>query len=222
MRGELSEHPVRQTMSLDSSPLIERAQSGDAQAFHELVAPHMETVRRMARSFCRDWSDADDIAQEALIKAFRSIGTYRQEAKFSTWLYQVTKNSCIDWYRSKMNKAREREGEELDAPMDSSSNQEHLLRARERADALWDAIRSLDATFRVPLVLFEIEGTSYEDIARIEGVPVGTIRSRLNRAKKHLLAHLEKTDEFARVTPLPELAGTSESEASSDQIRGSK
>lgn len=209
-------------MSLDSTPLIERARTGDARAFHELVVPHMETVRRMARSFCRNESDADDIAQEALLKAFRSFKTYREEAKFSTWLYQVTKNSCIDWYRSKMNKAREREGEELETPPDPRINQEQMLRTRQRADTLWDAIRSLDPTFRIPLVLFEIEGASYDEIARIEGVPVGTIRSRLNRAKKHLLATLENCDEFARVTPLPEIAGTSTPALSSDPIGNPK
>lgn len=209
-------------MSLDSRLLIERAQKGDAAAFQELLEPHLETVRRIARSFSRNWSDADDIAQEALLKAFRSLHSYRHEAQFSTWLYQVTKNCCIDWYRGKQAKARERESEEVDLAVDSRPNQENLLRERHRATRLWDAIHQLDAIFRVPLVLFEIEGLSYQEIARVEGVPVGTVRSRLSRAKSQLLAQLEKADEFARVTPLPGQAGTFQSETSSYKTQGKK
>ncbi len=169
-----------------SGEVLDRARAGDPIAFQALIAPHVDTVRRLARSFARSWDDADDIAQEALTKAFRSIGQYRGEAALSTWLYRVTRNACIDWYRSKTVKARESEEASDEASPDSRPGPESLLREKSRAEVLYAAIAQLEPTFRTALVLYDIEGLSYEEVAKVEQVPIGTVRSRLNRARKQL------------------------------------
>ncbi len=167
--------------------LLTAAQAGDPDAFQEIIAPHVDVVRRLCRSFARNWSDADDLAQEALVKVFRSLHSYRGESSFSTWLYRVTRNSCIDWYRSKMARAREQEGNDfVDVPEESQRGQQQLLERQERIDLLRGAIGQLDPKYRVVLVLFDLEGLSYEEVAEIEQVPIGTVRSRLSRARAQL------------------------------------
>jgi len=174
--------------------LLERARAGDSRAFGELIRPHVPSVRRFAYAFARRWSDADDLAQEALLKAFRAIASYEGRAALGTWLYSVTRSVCLDHYRSKLAHARNAE-DPLDALAESMSasplaGPDRQLEARDEAECLWRALKALPAEFRVPLVLFEIEGLGYEEIASVEGVPIGTIRSRLSRARQQLRARL--------------------------------
>jgi RNA polymerase sigma-70 factor, ECF subfamily len=170
--------------------LLERARAGDSLAFGELIRPHVPSMRRFAYAFARHWSDADDLAQEALIKAFRSIAGFEGRASLGTWLYGVTRSVCLDHFRSKLAHARDAEdpledrGEAAQAsPLEGP---DRLLEAKHESQRLWRALKALPAEFRVPLVLFEIEGLAYEEIAHIEGVPIGTIRSRLSRARAQL------------------------------------
>ena len=170
--------------------LVERALRGESKAFERLVLPHVAAIRRVAFAFCRKREDADDLAQEALLKAYRSLKTFRG-GSLTSWLYSVTRSVCHDWYRSRKSRGQLAEvelSEELD--LAEPHGPQSLLHARYESERLWGAIRQLEPKFRVPLVLFEIEGLSYEEVARIEGTPVGTIRSRLSRARKRLLALL--------------------------------
>ena len=89
--------------------LLERARAGDSRAFGELIRPHVPSVRRFAYAFARRWSDADDLAQEALLKAFRSMPSYEGRAALGTWLYSVTRSVCYDHYRSSLAHARNAE-----------------------------------------------------------------------------------------------------------------
>jgi RNA polymerase sigma-70 factor (ECF subfamily) len=182
-------------------PLLERARAGDRAAFGELIRPHVPTVRRFAYAFARHWSDADDLAQEALLKAFRAIGGFEGRSSLATWLYSVTRSVCYDHYRGKLAHARDVE-DPLDEHADLAApsleaGPDRLLESKDEAALLWRALKTLPAEFRVPLVLFEIEGLAYEEIAHIEGVPVGTIRSRLSRGRQQL-----KTS-IAGLEPLP-------------------
>ena len=178
--------------------LLERARAGDSRAFGELIAPHVPSVRRFAYAFARRWSDADDLAQEALLKAFRAIGSYEGRAALGTWLYSVTRSVCYDHYRSKLAHARGAEDplDELgeSAQVSPLPGPDRQLEARDDAELLWRALKALPAEFRVPLVLFEIEGLGYEEIANVEGVPIGTVRSRLSRARQQLRAQLGTPD----------------------------
>jgi RNA polymerase sigma-70 factor, ECF subfamily len=180
--------------------LLERARAGDSAAFGELIRPHLASVRRFAYAFARRWSDADDLAQEALFKAYRAIGSFEGRASLATWLYSVTRSVCLDHYRGKLAHARSAEDPLEDHAENAPASQagpDGLLEAKGEAERLWQALKMLPAEFRVPLVLFEIEGLAYEEIARIESVPIGTIRSRLSRGRQQLKALL------AQVEPLP-------------------
>ncbi len=159
-------------------------------AFERLIATHVAKVRRFARAFAPSDADADDLAQEALIKVYRSIGSYRLEAAFSTWLYAVVRNAFLDVRKSRAGRDRARE-EALEpgaaAPDEGQAAppDELMSRAQER-QRLWTAIAGISAEFRTAVVLFDVEGLSYEEIAAIEKVPLGTVKSRLKRGRDQL------------------------------------
>ena len=173
-------------MDSPEADLLNRAKNGEAGAFEALVRPHVPSLRRFVFSFARRWQDADDLAQEALIKAFRSLDSFEGRASFSTWLYVVTRGICRDWYRGRLAKAREREAELEDGPDDALDAQDELLERREASARLWVAIRRLEPDFRTPLVLFDIEGLTYEEIAEVLGMRIGTVRSRIARGRDAL------------------------------------
>ena len=178
----------------NSDDLIRRAQEGDVRAFEALVASHIPRLRRFARSFARSDADADDLAQEALIKVYRSLRSYRFESAFSTWLYRVTKNCFMDAQRTAASRERavatlteDAAGTTTEAP----SPDELLLKAEERA-RLWAAIGRVSAEFRAVLVLCDVEGFGIAEVAAIEKLPEGTVKSRLHRARGQLARLLQQ------------------------------
>jgi len=195
----------------EASENLEKAKAGDPQAFQELVRPHVDSIRRFARSFCKSESDADDLAQDALLKAYRSFGTFDGRSSLTTWLYTVAKNQFLDHRRGKLFRWRSRENELGDMDPSSLPGAEHLLDERQRVEFLWAALRRIDEKFRTPLVLAEIDGISYEQIAEIEQIPIGTVRSRIARAKDQLRTLIGQSAEFSSLAP----DGTIEARASS-------
>lgn len=141
-------------------------------------------------SLSSSWQDADDIAQEALLKAFRAFATFDGRSSLSTWLYTVARTTAIDWHRSRLGQAGQRENPLPSGHPAPLVQQDEACSQQQECDRLWQAIQRLDARNRVPLVLFEVEGLSYDEIAALEGVPVGTIRSRLSRARAELREQL--------------------------------
>jgi len=179
---------------VESSEIIAQAKAGDPQAFQALVRPHIDKIRRFARSFCKDPTDADDLAQEAFVKAFLSFASFDGRSSLVTWLYSVAKNQFLDYRRSKLFQWRARETQLVDNDSSQLPNSEQLLSERQQTEALWVALRRIGEKFRTPLVLAEIEGLRYEEIADIEGIPVGTVRSRIARGKDQLRAMLGVVD----------------------------
>ena len=175
--------------SLDSGELIKRAQTGDVRAFEVLVEAHIPRLRRFARSFAKSDADADDLAQEALIKVYRSLRGYRFESSFSTWLYRVIKNCFMDAQRSAATRERtvaavsEGVGEAAEAL--ATAPDVLLLQAEARA-GLWTAIAGISAEFRTVLVLSDVEGFAIGEVAAIEKLPEGTVKSRLHRGRAQL------------------------------------
>jgi RNA polymerase sigma-70 factor (ECF subfamily) len=195
-----------QAQALAPDPqLLERARRGDPAAFQELIRPLIPSVRRFAQAFARGWPDADDLAQEALVKAFRCFASFRGQCALSTWLYSVTRSVCHDERRSRQGRERRREDELDEQAAEERDSQATLLAQKRDVERLWAAIRALPAEFRAPLVLCDIEGLAYEEIARVEGIPIGTVRSRIARARARLLAALRDDPSFA-----PEGAGGTE------------
>ena len=180
--------------------LIAQAQDGDVRAFETLLAGHLGQVRRFARAFAGSDTDGDDLAQEALIKVYKSLKLFRYQSAFTTWLYAIVRNAFLDSARSRA--GRERKAEEPLVPehtrglQDESAPDRSLEQAEER-DRLWSALRQVPAEFRSALVLFDIEGCSYDEVAAIEGVAVGTVKSRLSRGRAHLRRLLGEPEEPA-------------------------
>ncbi len=165
-------------------------------AFESLAAEFSPQIRRFARGFVD--SEADDVAQEALIKAFRTVRSYRFDASFRTWLFRIVRNACIDAVRRRKSHRRKQHalGEEVGvANASGGPRPDRELLERERHEQLWRLIRALPHRFRTPLILCDIEGLSYQEAAAIERIPVGTVRSRLARARRKLREELAQAGE---------------------------
>jgi RNA polymerase sigma-70 factor (ECF subfamily) len=180
----------------EEEALVRAAQGGHTRAFERLIAAHISQVRRFARAFAHTDAEADDLAQEALVKVYRSIGSFRFQSSFTTWLFAVVRNTFLDIRKSRAQ--QDRDAEEPLAPRHLSEGAgeptaESALLAQERRARLWAAVERIPAEFRVVLVLFDIEGLSYEEIGAVENVPLGTVKSRLSRGRDQLRRLLQVT-----------------------------
>jgi len=193
--------------------LVARAQAGDVTAFEALVAAHLGQVRRYARAFEAREADADDLAQEALLKVHRCLRQFRHQSSFSTWLFAVVRTTFLDALKGRARRERGLERAlgpaDAEAPSGALPADEGLARAEER-DRLWRALREVSAEFRSAVMLYDLEGHTYDEVAAIEGVPVGTIRSRLSRGREQLRRALERLEAES-----PGESGTSAGNASS-------
>jgi RNA polymerase sigma-70 factor, ECF subfamily len=176
----------------NSDELIRRAQEGDVHAFELLVEAQIPRLRRFARSFAHSDADADDLAQEALIKVYRSLRSYRFESAFTTWLYRVTKNCFMDTQRAADSRARATERLEASAPPQPPVDPpDELLRKAEERELLWNAIAQVAPEFRTAIVLCDVEGLGIGEVAQIEKIPEGTVKSRLHRGRAQLARLLQ-------------------------------
>lgn len=195
--------------------LVARAQSGDVAAFEALVAAHFGQVRRYARAFEPLEPDADDLAQEALLKVHRCLRQFRYQSSFSTWLFAVVRTTFLDALKSRARRDRDLTRPlgpaEAEAPSEALPADEGLARAQER-ERLWCALRQVSVEFRSALVLYDLEGHAYDEVAAIEGVPVGTVRSRLSRGREQLRRALAQQEATGQA---PDATGTSAGGASS-------
>jgi RNA polymerase sigma-70 factor (ECF subfamily) len=204
--------------------LIAEAQDGSVRAFELLVSSHLAQLRRFARAFARSEPDADDLTQEALVKVYKSLRSYRFQSAFKTWLYSVVRNVFLDAARSRAGRERSQEAplptDHDRIPSTAATPDEGLARAQER-QRIWKALRELSSEFRTAVVLFDVEGHTYEEVAAIEGVPIGTVKSRLSRGRTLLRALL--AGERAPDAPVSEgTAGTYDTDVSSHGRRSEK
>jgi RNA polymerase sigma-70 factor (ECF subfamily) len=191
--------------------LVRRAQQGDVPAFERLIGEHLPIVRRFARAFARGPEAAADLAQDALLKVYRSIGGYRFRSSFSTWLYAIVRNVYLDDARSRAGRDRAAErplepgGVDADPTVDADAPRaDRRLEREELRRYVWDALGAIPAEFRATLVLYDIEGLTYEEIAAIEDAPLGTVKSRLSRGREHLRRVLGGPDATRRLEQLDE------------------
>jgi RNA polymerase sigma-70 factor (ECF subfamily) len=166
------------------SKLIVQAQQGDRKAFGELVRCHREMVVNVVYRMCGDASLAEDAAQEAFIRAWKHLPDYRPRSPFRNWVYRIAANVALDTLR------RERETTDLDVetlPLISSDiGPEETMERAERGERVREAVLALPTSSRAVLVLREYEGLSYREIADALSIPIGTVMSRLNYARKLL------------------------------------
>lgn len=174
---------------MEENRLIQRAAQGDAEAFNALLGAHERRMYAVALRMCGNPEDAQDCLQEAMLRVCRAIGGFKAQSSFSTWVYRITMNTCLDELRRR----KSRPGTSLDglldagwAPVDAGeSPEQHALRGETRA-GLEACIRELPDDMRAALVLRDIQGLSYDEIAEALNVNVGTVKSRISRARERL------------------------------------
>lgn len=171
--------------------IVARVQSGDKSAFNLLVIKYQHKVIKLVSRYIRDSAEVEDITQEAFIKAYRALANFRGESAFYTWLYRIAintaKNFLVSQSRRPPNSDIEVEvAEVLDgaASMRENATPELNLLRDEIAKTVQLAIESLPEDLRIAITLREIEGLSYEDIAQVMTCPIGTVRSRIFRARE--------------------------------------
>ena len=175
--------------------MLRRAQRGDSAAFEQLVTPHEGTLWRICWRHTRHQEDAADCLQETMLKAWRMLPQYRGDGSFEGWLYRICTGICIDHIR----RQTRREADSIDAMgedgfqmSDTSPLPHEQAEAKERHEALRQAIDQLPPDMREALVLSQLEGRSYEDVARLTGSSIGTVKSRISRARQKLLAAMQR------------------------------
>ncbi len=182
---------------MSEEELVRRARQGDAAAFEQLVLANQNRVYSLALRLTGDREEASDLAQEAFLRAWQGLPEFREECGFATWIYRLTTNLCIDYIRRSSRRREVMPTTSLDdenagfpEPADWTQDpQVHLERA-EMGRALKEGIASLPDYYRAPLVLRELCGFCYQEISDTLGVDMGTIKSRLARARAQLVKFL--------------------------------
>ena len=179
--------------------LVARVQRGDKRAFDLLVLKYQRKIMRLLSRMIRDPAEIEDVTQEAFIKAYRALPQFRGDSAFYTWLYRIAINTARNWQSANNRRPptssiiETDDGEtfnEIDNLTDISTP-ESMLASRQIADTVTAAMQALPEELRTAILLREIEGMSYEDIAQSMGCPIGTVRSRIFRAREAIAAQLK-------------------------------
>ncbi len=174
--------------------LVQRAQQGDERAFEALVRKYQRKVARLLSRFFRDEAEIEDVAQEAFIKAYRALPSFRGDSAFYTWLFRIAVNTAKNHLQSAQRRLQEssislsanedEEGGNHEDLLADISTPENELISSQIAQIITNAIESLPSDLRMAITLREFEGLSYDEIAEIMDCPIGTVRSRIFRARE--------------------------------------
>jgi RNA polymerase sigma-70 factor, ECF subfamily len=178
--------------------LVTRAQGGDKRAFELLVEKYQRKLARLLSRFIRDPAEVEDVTQEAFIKAYRALPAFRGDSAFYTWLYRIGINTAKNYLMAMGRRAptsteveaEEAEGFEEGEQLRDINTPESVLLSNEIAETVNSTIEQLPEELRTAIQLREIEGMSYEDIARVMDCPIGTVRSRIFRAREAIAEQL--------------------------------
>jgi RNA polymerase sigma-70 factor (ECF subfamily) len=181
--------------------LIERCLAGDQQAWEQIVRLHWRRVFNIAYKFVGKHDQAEDLTQDVFVKIFRSLGTIDRRANFQTWLISVSRNLCIDHYRS-VRKERETVDRDMDAGDVPAVSKEvgpyAALEHNDRRVLLRRALDELPPTLRTAVLLRDIRELSYQEIAKQLGLPEGTVKSRINRGRLELARQIRRIEDRGR------------------------
>jgi len=176
---------------------VQAVLKGDANAFEEIVRAYEKNVYNIALRMTSDREDALDISQESFLKAFHSLHTFRGDGKFSVWLYRIVSNTCLDFLRSRARRSElslnveDENGETAEQEIrDDTLSPERLYERKLTREALRDGLMRLPEDQRKILLLREIQGLSYEEIAEVLSLESGTVKSRIYRARRKLCEFL--------------------------------
>ncbi len=186
-------------MSILENELIEKSVNGDLQAFEELIEPYQQKVYNLCYRMIGNSHDAVDLSQEVFLKVYKALKKFRKDSSFSTWLYRITMNTCTDELRKRKKQKRVISLERIeDAGMgiaetesDGNSPEFELSRKESRYEIV-SAINKLSYKFKAVIVLKDLHGFTYKEIADIQKCSVGTVKSRLSRARNYLKDILKK------------------------------
>lgn len=177
--------------------LVARVQQGDKRAFDLLVLKYQHKIVAIISRFVRDSAEVHDVAQEAFIKAYRALGNFRGDSAFYTWIYRIAVNTAKNHLVSRGRRPPATDVDVDDAEFLSSADglrdinsPEHELMKDQLEEVVYKAIQSLPEDLRTALTLREMEGMSYEEIAEVMDCPVGTVRSRIFRAREAVDRHI--------------------------------
>jgi RNA polymerase sigma-70 factor (ECF subfamily) len=187
-------------VSSDDAKLIQQTLAGDRSAFGNLVRKYQDRLFNVAFRLVGHMEDAHDVTQEAFINAFESLPRFQGDAQFFTWLYRIAVNAAISRQRKRRETVSLQQGGRPDKPLpepfDESFDHQpgDALERRESDQRIHAALQQVAPDFRTVLVLRDLEGMKYEEIAVALDLPIGTVRSRLHRARLELRSILEKTE----------------------------
>ncbi|NLK86073.1 MAG: sigma-70 family RNA polymerase sigma factor [Clostridiaceae bacterium] len=183
--------------------LLEKAKSGDVAAFEELIDSYQKKVFNLALRIIGNYDDAADLAQETFVRIYKAISNFKEQSSFSTWVYRITTNVCLDELRRRKNKKvvsldediHMNDGDMKRQVMSEDPGPDEAAEREEVRRVVNDAINKLSEDLRVVITLRDLQGMSYEEIAKTLDLPGGTVKSRINRArlalKKVLLSERE-------------------------------
>jgi RNA polymerase sigma-70 factor (ECF subfamily) len=183
----------------DDLPLIDRFKGGDQTAFEEIVLKYQDRIYNLCRYMLGNTHDAQDAAQDTFIKAYQNLKKFKPESSLYTWLYRIAVNTCLDYkkrpfFASLFRSSDEREEFIVEYPSDEPSP-ERLYESKQIGDVVQRSLKHLSPKLRTVIILKEIEGLSYEGIAEVLEVSVGTVKSRISRAREELRELIKKFTE---------------------------
>lgn len=186
-------------MQRDDDRLVDLALNGDARAFELLMEKHESKMYAVALRMCKNREDAQDCLQDAMLRIYKALPTFKGQSSFSTWAYRITMNTCLDDLRRK----KVRQASSLDqmlevgwAPVDDNNTAERHLENSELKRNLSKAIQTLPEEMRAAVVLRDVQGFSYEEIANMLSTNVGTVKSRISRGREKLREILSRNQEL--------------------------
>ncbi|PPD19636.1 MAG: RNA polymerase sigma factor RpoE [Methylomonas sp.] len=189
--------PFNVSEDLDQG-LVRRVQQGDKAAFDLLVIKYQHKIVHLVNRYVKDPSEAQDVAQDTFIKAYRALGDFRGESAFYTWLYRIAINTAKNYLLSRSRRHSEYEIDVQDAEQVENAPQlkdmdtpENMLMNEQIVEVIRSAIEKLPEEMRIAITLREFEGMSYEEIAEAMDCPIGTVRSRIFRAREAIDAKLD-------------------------------
>ncbi|WP_010252495.1 RNA polymerase sigma factor [Acetivibrio cellulolyticus] len=191
-------------MSEKERNLVEKSKSGDVEAFEQLIESCQKKVFNIAYRMIGNYDDANELAQEVFIKAFRSIKKFKGDSLFSTWIYKVTANVCLDEIRRRKKKMVVSLDEEIEYSdgevkrqiADNAPTPDIAAETNEVKNAVNKSIQELPEDYKSIIILRDIQGFSYEEISKIFNCPEGTVKSRINRARQALKKILQGKKEL--------------------------
>lgn len=190
---------------MDEKELIKKAKDGHIESFEKLIEKYQVTVYNISLKMLKNEHDAFDTSQDALLKAYKYISNFKGNSSFSTWLYKITVNTCLDYInknkKNKQNLSLEQtiSGKDNEIPVQIEDKKQNVMGKvleNERQKVLYDALDKLNPIQKELIILRDIEGFSYEEIAKITDLNLGTVKSKISRARLKLKDILLKNKEL--------------------------